>query len=366
MSSMLTMLKSRLKGTWLGRYLRRRKWNQGILSEASVRRCVEQRMGDASAEDKRRVIDDILEMARKYRFSADEYFAYHFQGKSEEERSSFCSDLNRIDICESLNRPENLVIFNDKLQTYRRYSRYYGRDFCGVKGAGDLPALRAFVHKHSVFILKPADSSCGQGIQRVDLTACKDVEAELQKLLDAYCAGYRDGFVAEELIVQDERMSKLHPGSVNTIRVTTIRCDDGIEVLPIFVKMGRGGSLVDNAGAGGIFGAVDMENGRIIAVTDKLGNSYERHPDSDVELVGYEIPRIGEAVALAKELAMVLPENRYTGWDLALTKDGWIMVEGNARGQFVGWQISLQKGCMGEINRILCRLGRKEMTRTGV
>ena len=47
---------------------------------------------------------------------------------------------------------------------------------------------------------------------------------------------------------------------------------------------------------------------------------------------------------MAIELARQIPSNRYAGWDLALTKNGWLMIEGNARGQFVGWQIPMQKG----------------------
>ena len=57
--------------------------------------------------------------------------------------------------------------------------------------------------------------------------------------------------------------------------------------------------------------------------------------------------------------------NKYAGWDLALTEKGWVMVEGNARGQFV-WQIPMQKGFMKEANQILKRLKMKEMSDLGI
>ena len=39
---------------------------------------------------------------------------------------------------------------------------------------------------------------------------------------------------------------------------------------------------------------------------------------------------------------MVTPSNRWTGWDIALNKDeNWVMVEGNARGNFRGTKSEL-------------------------
>ena len=36
-------------------------------------------------------------------------------------------------------------------------------------------------------------------------------------------------------------------------------------------------------------------------------------------------------------------KQRYVGFDFALTQEGWVLVEGNSLGQFVG-QIAEQKG----------------------
>ena len=68
---------------------------------------------------------------------------------------------------------------------------------------------------------------------------------------------------------------------------------------------------------------------------------------------------------MAKELALIVKGNRYAGWDLALTEKGWVMIEGNARGQFV-WQIPSGKGFLKEANQILERLGVRKLTKPGV
>ena len=74
-----------------------------------------------------------------------------------------------------------------------------------------------------------------------------------------------------------------------------------------------------------------------------------------MELIGWQVPCWQEAVDLVKQLAMVVPSNRYAGWDIALTDKGWCMVEGNSRGQFI-WQIADHAGCKDEIDRIMAEL----------
>lgn len=72
-------------------------------------------------------------------------------------------------------------------------------------------------------------------------------------------------------------------------------------------------------------------------------------------LLRFKLPRWDEAVSLVKEAAQVVPDNRYCSWDLALTEKGWVVVEVNARGQFI-WQYATKIGFRDEINKMLKEL----------
>lgn len=362
MSIFSIKFKSILKGTLLGTLYRRTKWNKGILNENKINKEIEKYAGNETPAEKERIKKDILSMAKKYRFSAEEYFCYHFKDKSEEERKEFISDMNRVDFCERLNKAKNLAIFDDKLKSAEVFEKYYGRDLCGVKSIKDYDALKAFTEKHKKFMFKPLTGTCGKGI-----TILEDewTEAKLKKMIAENCAGLNDGFIVEELIVQVPEMAQFHPSSLNTIRVATVKFDEGVEVIASFFRTGRGGNIVDNAGAGGVFGTIDIKTGVIDAVGDEYGNSYEVHPDTGIKMVGFTIPHWQEAVEIAKELALIVKGNRYSGWDLALTEKGWVMIEGNARGQFV-WQMPRQKGFLKDANAILRRLGLSEMKKLSV
>lgn len=146
-------------------------------------------------------------------------------------------------------------------------------------------------------------------------------------------------------------MASLHPKSLNTVRIPTIRYDDRVEIIHPFLRMGRGDAVVDNAGAGGIMGNVDVTTGVVYAASDELGRAYTQHPDTGVELIGFVIPQWKEAVEQVKEMAMVLPSVRYVGWDMALTKSGWVMIEGNDKGQFI-FQVADRKGFRDEFEKI--------------
>ena len=354
--------KSILKGTGLGTYLRRKRWNNGLLNESSINGSILRYMGQLSSDEHKKVFDDIVSMAKKYRFSAEEYFCYHFIDRTEEDRKTFISDLNRIDFCEKLNQAKNLAIFDDKLKSAEVFGKYYNRDICGVKTIKDFDNLREFTLKHKRFMFKPLTGTCGRGIKIIE----KDFsDSELKNMISEHCSGFNDGFIVEELIVQTPEMAQFHTHSLNTIRVATVKFDEGVEVIAAFFRTGRGGNIVDNAGAGGVFGTIDIATGVIDAVGDEYGNNYDCHPDTEIKMVGFTIPKWEEAVKMAKELALVVDGNRYSGWDLALTESGWVMIEGNARGQFV-WQMPRQKGYLKEANDILIRLKLKEIKKLSI
>lgn len=152
-----------------------------------------------------------------------------------------------------------------------------------------------------------------------------------------------------------DELGKLHPQSVNTLRIPTINFGDHIEIFHPFLRIGKGSSFVDNAGAGGIGATIDVYSGKIKSAGDEEGNYYLRHPDTGVQLIDFKIPYWEDAIAMAKELASLVPDVKYVGWDLALTYKGWVLVEGNEDGQFV-FQYFDQEGAMPEIKNIISKL----------
>ena len=118
---------------------------------------------------------------------------------------------------------------------------------------------------------------------------------------------YPKGFIAEEVVIQDPRMAVLHAESVNTLRIHTICFDGVVTIFHPYIRIGRGDSVVDNAGNGGIFTSCNPKSGEVLSVVDELGNNYLKHPDTGFPLIGFKVPCWNEAYQTANQLALCNP-----------------------------------------------------------
>ena len=316
--------------------------------EKLARNKIEERgLKGLSEADKDRMAKDMLYMYRRYGYSFDEYMGHRFYRKKMAERRTYVADWEHYGFADKMNDPKNDKIFDNKFLTYQKFMPFYKREVLLVDSEDDRPAFEDFTGRSGAYVVKPVKAAMGDGFRIVE----EGENVTFEELMESYGGS----FLLEELIVQDPELAKLHPQSVNTLRIPTIRFDDETIVFYPRLRIGQHGVRVDNAGAGGLVCNIDLESGRILSASDKAGNVAEKHPDTGEQIIGMTIPRWDEAVAMVKELAEVVPSSRYISWDLALTKDGWVMVEGNRRGQF-GWQYSQQKGGRAEIEGYLKRL----------
>lgn len=315
--------------------------------------------GTSISQERRMFLRKMMRKAFiKYHWELDEFFLFHFETINEEQRRSFVPEYEKNMFAELINNKKVSDIFLDKWTTYKYFSKYLGRDVYNIRGEESLMTLdfEKFINKHRTFIMKPVFGTRGFGIKVIKVKDVNDAKSKLKEIID----GGTSAIVLEELICQDARLAAFHENSCNTIRIITLRFDNRIEILHSFLRLGQGDSVVDNAGAGGIMANIDIKTGKVYAACDELGKSYMEHPESKLPIVGYVLPQWEEAVCVAKKLAMVLPDVRYVGWDLALSKNGWVMIEGNDKGQFV-FQYPAQEGFRDEMNSILRELGKKEI-----
>lgn len=274
-----------------------------------------------------------------YHCPFDEYLLFRFDSLSRRGRTAFVTDYEREEICDRLNTPELFELFANKYNTYLRFREFYRREAIKLDGDTDIAEFRRYSDEHPRCIIKPLDDSCGRGVFIYDRSSDSRSPEELLAELRP------NPYIAEEVIRQAEPMARLHPASVNTVRCATFMTDSGPEILFTFLRVGQGGSVVDNAGAGGLVASVDTESGIVeTKARTEDGRSVLFHPDSGYQLLGMQIPRWDELRAFGLRLAELIPEQKYISWDFALTDDGWVIVEGNCAGQFVCPQLTTLQG----------------------
>ena len=193
-------------------------------------------------------------------------------------------------------------------------------------------SMREAAPTGSVFA-KPAIAKKGAGAHLVGPGASPEhVETLRQETLAT-------DYVFQGAVRQHAEIDRLYPGSLNTVRIVTATMRDGSRpVLSAILRMGRKGRAVDNAHAGGVFVGVDRETGALRgpnggAVWGRTlwgfgAERLDRHPDTGVPFEGFTVPFFREAVEVARRAQDRLPL-LYVGWDVGITPDGPVLIEGN-------------------------------------
>ncbi len=121
-------------------------------------------------------------------------------------------------------------------------------------------------------------------------------------------------------------------GPLCTFRVATFLGRDGrAAVYGVLFKMPTTSVDVDNVYQGGLACCLDAATGRLAAGLDANDGVFASHPVSGAPIEGATIPRWRDVVALACAAQERLPVPWTVGWDLALTPDGPVLIEGNPR-----------------------------------
>lgn len=187
---------------------------------------------------------------------------------------------------------------------------------------------------------KPVDASEGRGArlwrwQDGAWTEGDGPRLDVDALADALAAQSRGtGILLQECLANDPALAAVTSGAVCTVRFVTARAPGGApEVTSVGFRMGVGASRTDNFSGGGLAAGVDPETGRLgtVVQADPVFHvkAVEQHPDTGTRLAGFALPRWDEAVALALAAHAALPRIGFVGWDVALTPDGPVLVEGN-------------------------------------
>lgn len=135
--------------------------------------------------------------------------------------------------------------------------------------------------------------------------------------------------IFQETIKQSEKTAKLHPESLNTIRIMTLILDNDVKILPCSFRMGIGKSKVDNASNGGIYCKINDDGTLSNVAYNTLGEKFTSHPNGG-EFAQIKFDFMDKVKKLVKEAAQRFPHFRLIGWDIAIDEnDEPLIIEAN-------------------------------------
>ncbi len=268
------------------------------------------------------IIADMLWCSVRYDMAFRDYAVWDIRLLNAHERKTWMTHPKSFRITKMYNTPEGRSKLEDKRRFAREYADLLGRETIDLRDVDDAQ-LAAFLSRHPRVLAKPNEGHGGGGIELHEVGP--DVEpARFRAEVTA-----QGQTVLDEFIVQHPEMSALYPDAVNTVRlITFLDKDDRVHLLAAVLRIGNG-DVIDNFASGGMFTMLDDEGVALYPGVDKNSNVYREHPVTGRPIVGFRVPLYSEVLDLVAALARRTPEAPYVGWDIAITANGPVVIEGN-------------------------------------
>lgn len=276
-------------------------------------------------------LNDYRRALKKHRVTYGEYmhkFEYWRLNESERDKFISCSEMQCI--YRKMVFPEVKMVFWNKVLFLNKFNEFAKRKWIEVRKS----SYEDFCNMVYQFdcIAKPIEGWRGIGITKIE----KVSEGTDLHSLFAECV--KNNILLEEKIRACKEIEEFHPSSLNTVRVVTISNPNKCVIFGAILRMGTGGSLIDNTHNGGVFASIDVKTG--VIETDGLdsdGNKYIVHPDSMKPIKGFQIPYWDKVVETCTKATKVMPKTMYAGWDVVIKDNGEVgLIEGNHGPDFDG------------------------------
>lgn len=215
--------------------------------------------------------------------------------------------------------------------------------------------LEMVLDKYKDLFIKPIDSICGEGT----LSIRKTIGGEyLLNNKESYIGEIIESIPKSKCIVQKtlrnhHEIAKIYPSAINTLRIVTVnpKYSDNpkdVVLLGALLRMGAHGAVIDNWAKGGLVCGIDGD-GKLMKFgfyKPGYGTKTEKHPDTHFKFEGFDVPYYKEALNLCKQFHSKLNKIHSIGWDVAITEEGPIFIEGND-----DWELGFIQVCFGGIKK---------------
>lgn len=267
--------------------------------------------------------------------------------------------------CDALNRPAWSIIADDKVCMYSMLrdagirvpvtqALYHprGRTFMGASTLESISSIETFLRSEARY---PIFGKPSLGCAAINVLAFQRYDASMDAVIDFADRGTPVSSVAKEIVAMAGSrqewsylfQEKLEPhpelraitgNGISSFRVLVLAGRNGIEIARVVWKIIAGDAIADNyhfGSTGNLLAGVDPITGRVYRAVQGVGLSLkniDRHPKTGLDILGFTIPLWDEVRQHCLLAARSVPMLQWQHWDIALTKDGPVVLELNCEG----------------------------------
>lgn len=157
---------------------------------------------------------------------------------------------------------------------------------------------------------------------------------EVASIAQEIAEDYASGYLFEDALIQHQGMQAVAGDALGSVRFVTIDSGAGADVLYALWKLPAPTAMSDNFWQeGSMVAHVDAQTGGVTMCRRGLGlkvEELEAHPVSGLPIVGFQIPHWDAACRLVIDTHRVFQGLGIAGWDVGITQDGPVIIEGNS------------------------------------
>ena len=180
-----------------------------------------------------------------------------------------------------------------------------------------------------------------------------------------YCASRAKAaalLVQPRLITVDALRNVMAPDAFGTVRAITYMDDQRPMLMAAELKIVVDGNVTDNfshGASGNLVAPIDPLSGTLTAVRGSRSRTWpiifdaETHPATGIRLIGVQVPRWPDVLSLVLRAQACFAGLRSIGWDVGLTQEGPVLVEGNAQYGFDSLQVAFDRGFAPDFERVM-------------
>ncbi len=263
---------------------------------------------------------DMIKNFIRYGIGYTDYLKGDYINLTSEQKKTYVTTKSFYKLLHYLNNPKYDACMSDKLVFNKIFNDFLKREWIDLR-ITSLDDFKKFIKNKKTIFAKPPTDFGGHGIQKIVVKDIKDVDKLYKELKSKKLNLIEDG------IVQHKELDKLNPYAVNSFRIVTLVKDGKSYILANALRI----NLDDNPAIGCSDAYMRLnEKGEICSrVVDDVANVYTEHPMAKIKFDTVKVPYVKEAFEMAKKAALIVPEVRYVGWDIAISENGPVIMEGN-------------------------------------
>jgi len=253
------------------------------------------------------------------------------------------------------------------------YKRKYGE----IPTFNDSERLADFIRNTIPypFFCKPVKESQGRGIYRVEkynklsdqLILSNGKSMSVLDFIFSLNDGDGSGFLFQQFADTHSELTNICGDIISGCRVIMLLDDSGAQPFRIVWKIPAGTNHIDNfeqGKHGNMIADIDIKTGKIIRNVSSIDNKLiinQRHPTTNFDFTGYQLPNWDELITTAKKAAECFPGFRWQHWDIGISDSGPIIFELNSAGNTNIAQMASGQGVYNsQLNEFIRKYGNKK------